>query len=203
MALTVGVTGGIASGKSTVARFFQEMGAYVIDADQLAEEVLAPGTPGLREVVETFGTDYLLADGSLNRKRLAHLVFSDSQARKLLETIVHPKLLELKRKLVKEITSQDPNAIIVSDAPLLIETGFHTQVDKVVVVWVPRDVQINRLRERDRLSLQEAEERLKSQMPLDEKLAFADYVVDNSGSLEDTRQQARDIFNKLQAVDQG
>jgi dephospho-CoA kinase len=200
MALIVGLTGGIASGKSTVARFFRELGAYVIDADRLAREVLEPGKPGFKEVLEAFGEGYLSSDGSLNRERLAHLVFSDSQARKRLEAIVHPKLLELRQKLVGEIIAKDPHAVIISDAPLLIETGLHTQVDVVVVVWVPREVQIERLMERDGLSRQEAEERLRSQIPLSEKLAFAHYVVDDSRSMEDARQQVKNIFSELQAM---
>ncbi len=202
MALIVGLTGGIASGKSTVARIFQELGAYVIDADELARRVVAPGTPGWREVVETFGEGYLTPDGDIDRKRLAGLVFRDYHAKRRLEAIIHPKVIQLRREITEGILREDPGALIIFDVPLLIESGLHKNMDRVIVVWVPTEVQIARLMDRDGLDLQGAEQRLRNQMPLNEKLPFAHYVVDNSGTLQETRKQVEKIYGKLAALAQ-
>jgi dephospho-CoA kinase len=198
--LVAGLTGGIASGKSTVARFFGKLGAQVIDADELARKVVEPGTPGWHRVVETFGKEYLTPYGELDRKRLARLVFQDPQAKELLEAIIHPRIMSLRRKITREILREDPKALIIFDIPLLIEAGLHRKVDRVIVVWVPRETQIQRLIGRDKLTRQEAEERLKNQMPLDEKLPFAHYVVDNSGLLEETEKQVEKIYRELKIL---
>ena len=200
MALVVGLTGGIASGKSTVARFFSKLGAWVIDADELARKVVEPGTPGWREVIETFGEDYITPQGELDRKRLARLVFHDPKAKKRLESIIHPRVLALREKITRDILRKDPQALIIFDVPLLIEADLHKRVDRVVVVWVPREIQIQRLIERDKLTRQEAEKRLENQMPLDEKLPFAHYVVDNSGSKEATEEQVKKIYEELRTL---
>jgi len=200
VALVVGLTGGIASGKSTVARFFSKLGAWVIDADELARKVVEPGTPGWREVIETFGEDYITPQGELDRKRLARLVFHDPKAKKRLESIIHPRVLALREKITRDILRKDPQALIIFDVPLLIEAGLHKRVDRVVVVWVPREIQIQRLIERDKLTRQEAEKRLENQMPLDEKLPFAHYVVDNSGSKEATEEQVKKIYEELRTL---
>jgi len=201
--LVVGLTGGIASGKSAVARMFQELGAHVIDADQLAREVVAPGTPGWREVVKAFGQEYLLPDASLDRKKLARRVFSHPQEKAKLEAIIHPRILELRQKRTQEILEKDPQAVIIFDVPLLIEKGLQDRVDRVVVVWVPRKLQIKRLMERDGLSRLEAEERLRNQLPLDEKLKYAHHVIDNSGTLQETRSQVEALYRELRALAQG
>ncbi len=201
--LVVGLTGGIASGKSSVARMFQEMGAHVIDADELAREVVKPGTPGWREVVETFGEEYLLPDGSLDRKKLAKRIFSHPPDKAKLEAIIHPRILELRERRTREILEKHPHAVIIFEVPLLIEKGLQDKVDKVVVVWVPRELQIRRLMERDGLTRQEAQERLKSQLPLDEKLKYAHYVIDNSGPLKETRRQAEAVYRELEALARG
>ena len=200
MALVAGLTGGIASGKSTVDRFFGKLGAWVIDADELARKVVEPGTPGWREVIETFGEDYITPHGELDRKGLARLVFHDPQAKKRLEAIIHPRVLALREKITRDILRKDPQALIIFDVPLLIEAGLNKKVDKVIVVWVPREIQIQRLTERDKLTRQEAEKRLENQMPLDEKLPFAHYVVDNSGSLEVTEEQVKKIYRELKTL---
>lgn len=200
MALVAGLTGGIASGKSTVARFFGKLGARVIDADELARKVVEPGTSGWHKVIETFGEAYITPHGELDRKRLAQLVFQDPQAKKRLEAVIHPRVLALREKITREILREDPQALIIFDVPLLIEAGLHRKVDRVIVVWIPRENQIQRLIERDKLTRQEAEKRLKSQMPLDEKLPFAHYVVDNSGSLEATEKQVKKICRELKTL---
>ena len=201
--LVVGLTGGIASGKSSVARIFRELGAWIIDADQLAREIVEPGTPGWQEVVETFGREYLLPDGSLDRKKLAKRVFSHPEDKAKLEAIIHPKVLELRKERTRKILEKDPQALIVFEVPLLIEKGLHHRVDKVVVVWVPRETQIQRLMERDGLTWEEAEERLKNQMDLDEKVKFAHYVIDNSRTLEETRRQVEALYRELKTLAQG
>lgn len=200
MALIAGLTGGIASGKSTVARFFGKLGARVIDADELARKVVEPGTPGWREVIEAFGEEYVTPTGELDRKKLARLVFHDPKAKKRLESIIHPRVLALREEITREILREDPQALIIFDVPLLVEAGLHKKVDRVIVVWVPREIQIKRLVERDNLTRREAEKRLANQMPLDEKLPFAHYVVDNSGSLEATEEQVKKIYRELKAL---
>ncbi len=201
--LVVGLTGGIASGKSSVARIFQELGAWIIDADQLAREVVEPGTPGWREVVEAFGREYFLPDGTLDRKKLAKRVFHNPEDKDKLEAIIHPRILELRQERTREILEKDPHALIVFEVPLLIEKGLHHRVDRVVVVWVPRETQIQRLMERDGLTREEAEERLRNQMDLDHKVRFAHYVIDNSGPLEETRRQVETLYKELKALAQG
>ncbi len=200
MALVVGLTGGIASGKSTVACFFGKLGCRVIDADELARKVVEPGTSGWHRIIETFGKEYLTSHGELDRRRLARLVFQDPKAKERLEAIVHPRVLSLRREITREILREDPKAIIIFDVPLLIEAGLQGSMDKVIVVWVPRETQIQRLIERDKLTRQEAEERLKNQMPLYEKLPFAHYVVDNSGLLEEAEEQVEKIYRELKTL---
>ncbi len=201
--LVVGLTGGIASGKSTVARIFQELGAHVIDADELAREVVKPGTPGWKEVVEAFGQGYLLPDGSLDRKKLAKRIFSHPRDKARLEAIIHPRILELRQKRTQEILKRHPRAVIIFEVPLLIEKGLQDRVDKVVVVWVPRELQVRRLMERDCLTRREAEERLRNQLPIDEKLKYAHYVIDNSGTLQETRRQVEAVYRELEALARG
>ncbi len=201
--LVVGLTGGIASGKSTVARIFRDLGAHVIDADELAREVVKPGSDGWREVVKTFGREYLLPDGSLDRKKLAKRIFSCPEDKARLEAIIHPRILDLRQKLTQEILERHPRAIIVFEVPLLIEKGLQDRMDRVVVVWVPRELQIKRLMERDGLSLKEAEERLKNQLPIDEKIKYAHYVIDNSGPLHETRRQVESVYRELEALIRG
>ncbi len=201
--LVVGLTGGIASGKSSVARMFKELGAWIMDADELAREVVRPGTPGWKAVVEAFGEEYLLPDGSLDRKKLAGRVFSHPRDKARLEAIIHPRILELRQKRTQEILEREPGAIIIFEVPLLIEKGLQHRVDRVVVVWVPRELQIRRLMERDGLSRREAWKRLKNQMPLDEKVKYAHYVIDNSGSLKETRRQVEAVYRELEALVRG
>ena len=193
----VGLTGGIASGKSTVSAMFKELGAHLIDADQLARKVVAPGTPGHREVVETFGREYLLPSGELDRRALGRLVFQDPQAKKRLEAIIHPRVWEERGRRLREIGEKDPNAVVFLDIPLLIEGRLTDGLFAVVLVYVPAHLQRLRLIRRDGLTPQEATMRMKNQMPLDEKLFYADYVIDNSGSLEETRRQVEEVWSLL------
>jgi dephospho-CoA kinase len=195
--LLVGLTGGIGSGKSTAARMLQERGAVVFDADVLAREAVAPGTPGHRAVVERFGADVLAPGGELDREALASVVFADPAARRDLEAIVHPEV----RRLFAEGTEayRDTERVVVLSAPLLVETGMHSAFDVLIVVSVPVEVQVQRLM-RDRGMSEEAiRARIDAQAPLEDKAAVADILLDNEGSPDDLERQIGRIWNDLAA----
>lgn len=195
--LIVGLTGGIASGKSLVSRIFRDLGASLIDADRIVHELLAPGQEAGKEVAEHFGRGILLPDGSIDRRKLGEIVFNDQEQRAWLNACLHPRVFQVYTAKVKRLGRAAPDAIVVFDAALLIETGFHRKMDRTVVVYADRDQQVRRLGERDRLTPQQADVRIDSQMPLAEKLALADYVIDNRGTREETEQSAREVFAKL------
>lgn len=193
----VGLTGGIASGKSTVSSMFKRLGAYLIDADGLARKVVEPGTEGYREVVETFGERYLLPSGELDRRALGRLVFQDPQAKKRLEAIIHPKVWAERGRMLKQIEAEDPKAVVLLDIPLLIEGRLTEGLYGVILVYVPEHLQLLRLIRRDGLTPYEATMRMRNQMPIDEKLFYADFVIDNSGSLESTECQVEEVWSLL------
>jgi dephospho-CoA kinase len=188
------MTGGVASGKSTVSELLRSLGAIVVDADALAREVVAPGTPGLEAVVTEFGPEMLGPDGGLDRARLGALVFGDPARRATLEAIVHP----LVRARAAEIEASAPaGSVVVHDIPLLVETGQASSFDAVLVVDVPVEVQVARA-VRDRgWSEEEARSRIAAQASREERLAAATYVVDNSGTIEDLRQRVAEVFAEL------
>lgn len=192
--LIVGLTGGYASGKSTVAGMFAEMGTVIIDADILARKVVEPGKSAWNKIVEHFGEKVLNEDKTLNRKTLGEIVFNDETERKRLESIIHPRVLEEEQKAIYEIRKKDPEAIVILSVPLLIESGHHKICDRIVVVTVDEQTHIQRLVKRDDFSREEAIKRISTQMPLSEKVKYADFVIDNSGSLEETKRQVRKIF---------
>lgn len=181
----IGLTGGIATGKSSVARFFQAKGAVVIDADDLAREAVQPGSRGLAEVVAAFGTEVLTPDGSLDRKRLGGVVFSDSRKRSLLEGILHPEIRRLAGERIAG-AAEAGHRVVLYVAPLLIEAGVTDRVDEVWVVTVRPEIQLERLMSRDGLSRAEAQRIIDSQMPLAEKERHGRIVIDNSGTQQDT-----------------
>ncbi|HYM49845.1 MAG TPA: dephospho-CoA kinase [Candidatus Limnocylindrales bacterium] len=187
----LGLTGGIGSGKSTVARMFTEQGAFVVDADQIAREIVRPGEPALRDIVTAFGRGVLQADGSLDRLRLGDLIFHDAVARATLNAITHPRIRERLRDAVAAHRGEP--GLLVLDVPLLFESGRADEMEATVLVWVDHLTQLRRLVERDGLTLSEAAVRLAAQMPLDDKRRLADHVIDNSRSLEDTRAQVEAI----------
>ncbi len=199
--IIAGLTGGIASGKSTVARMFAEEGAYVIDLDELSRLVVEPHQPAWREIVSHFGEEILQEDQRLDRGRLAHLVFGDPKKRKKLERIVHPRVLEAYEKKIKQILEKKVQAIVIADVPLLMETEIEQRFDQVIVVYIPPEMQIKRLLERDGLGEGSAQDRLRSQMSIEEKARRGDYVIDNSGPFEETRRQVKEIFQKLKALE--
>ena len=196
--MRVGLTGGVASGKSTVSAILRELGAVVVDADALAREVVGPGTPGLADVVAAFGPEVLGSDGVLDRARLGALVFADAERRTALEAIVHP----LVRARAAELeASAPPGAVVVHDIPLLVETGQAAAFDAVLVVDVPVEVQVTRA-VRDRgWSEEEARSRIAAQAARDERLAAATYVIDNAGTTEDLRQRVAEVFAQLTGGD--
>lgn len=193
----VGLTGGIASGKSTVTRVFRSLGACVIDADELAREVVRPGTPAWDEVVSYFGEGILKKDGSIDRSQLANIVFDDPEKRKVLNSIVHPRVFAEAERRRKEIEEKDPVAVVVFDVALLIESGAHKKMDRIVVVYTDEETQVRRLMERDRIDRESAIKRIRSQMPLIEKKGYADYIVDGAMSVEELEQEIERIYKEL------
>jgi len=199
--LIVGLTGGIASGKSTVTKMFEREGGYIIDTDVLSRVVVEPGTPGWKEVVDYFGREILNSDRTLNRKKLGEIVFSNSEKRKKLEYILHPKIYEEKSRCIKEISEKDERAIVIVDIPLLVEVKKHKTVDKVILVYVSPRIQIERIMKRDGFSLEDARRRISSQMPITSKVKYAHYIINNEGSLDKTREAASEVFRKLQEAE--
>ena len=192
--LRIGLTGGIGSGKSEVSRLLAEHGAVVIDADVLAREVVEPGTPGLAEVVEAFGAGVLADDGSLDRAALGARVFGDDAARRRLEAIIHPRV----RARAAEIeAAADPDAIVVHDIPLLVETGQGDAFDGVIVVDVPVEVQIERLVSEREMSANEAQGRISAQASRQQRAGAADWIVNNTGSLADLRSAVARVWKEL------
>lgn len=192
--LRIGLTGGIGSGKSEVSRLLAEHGAVVIDADVLAREVVEPGTPGLAEVVEAFGAGVLADDGSLDRAALGARVFGDDAARRRLEAIIHPRV----RARAAEIeAAADPDAIVVHDIPLLVETGQGDAFDGVIVVDVPVEVQVERLVGQRDMSANEAQGRISAQASRQRRAGAADWIVDNTGSLADLRSAVARVWKEL------
>jgi dephospho-CoA kinase len=191
--IRVVVTGGMGSGKSEVTRLFDELGAVVIDADVLAREVVAAGTSGLAEIVQTFGKDLLGPDGELDRPAMGRRVFADPTARTQLEAIIHPRV----RQRADAIEREAPHdAVVVHDIPLLVETGQAERFDAVVVVDVPEELQLRRLAGRG-VDDDDARSRIRAQASREERLAVADYVIDNTGTREDLRPAVAEVFDDL------
>jgi len=191
----IGLTGGIASGKSTVARILERLGAVVIDADILAREAVLPGTPAHQAIVDSFGPEILLPDTSLDRKALGRIVFADPEARRRLEAITHPAIARLAEERLAEARRSDAPAVFYV-APLLIEAGATERVDDIWVVYADRETQIARLTERDGIGREEAEQRLAAQMPMEEKAAFGSAVIDNRGAPEETERQVLALWKE-------
>ncbi|HKJ05040.1 MAG TPA: dephospho-CoA kinase [Geopsychrobacteraceae bacterium] len=194
--LILGVTGSIASGKSLVAALFQKCGAAVVSADQLAREIVRPGSVVLQQLVERFGAVVLAADGSLDRDRLAQMVFSDQQARIDVNRITHPAIGQLALERLSSLASSGV-PLVVYEAPLLFEAGAEQRVDRVLVVKVDPETQLQRLMDREGLSPIDAQQRVDAQLSQEEKLARADYVIDNSGSIEATQKQVETLWRQL------
>lgn len=193
----IGLTGGIATGKSTVSAMLKKAGAIIIDADRIARTVVKKGLPAYREIVAQFGTEVLLPDGEINRSLLGDIIFNEHPKKQLLNSIVHPHVKKEVNRQIKQIEKNHPQAVVILDIPLLIEAGMHEDLNEIIVVYSPQDVQIKRLMQRDHISEADALARVNSQMPIEEKKQQATLVIDNSGTIESTRKQTLDIFKRL------
>jgi dephospho-CoA kinase len=199
--ILVGVTGGIGSGKSTVARMLEEHGAVVIDADELARRAVAPGSAGLAQILETFGGHVRTPDGSLDREALAAVVFADPEKRRALEAITHPEVA----RLFAEATARyrDMDAVVVYDVPLLVENRLEAMFDAVVVVTAPEDVRVARLRADRGMSQNAARERIASQATDAERARVATFTLENDGSMETLRADVGRLWNELRSISSG
>ena len=198
--LKVGLTGSIAVGKSFVLGVLAELGCHVLDADATAREVVAPGTAGMKAVVEAFGDDILNSDGALDRAKLGAIVFADEPKRLQLNSILHPFIIAIQDEQMHTWEHEDPQGIAVVDAALMIESGGYRRFDKLVVVHCRPEVQLERLMARDKLSRADAEQRIDAQMAQEEKKTYADFLIDTSDGFDGTRRQTESLFHKLSAL---
>ena len=195
--LRVGLTGSIGVGKSFVGSVFVELGCRLLDADTTAREVVLPDTTGLAAIVEEFGSEVLQEDGTLDRKQLGAVIFGDEQKRQRLNAILHPLIFERQDEILRQWASEDPNGIGIVDAALMIESGGYKRFDKLIVVHCRPEVQLERLMLRDGLTLDEAQRRIDSQMPQEEKQRYADYLIDTSDGFELTRLRTKMVYDQL------
>lgn len=193
--LVIGLTGNIGSGKSSIARFLKDMGAEVIDTDQVARDVVAQGTPGLKKIVEQFGDSILDADGNLNRPLMAQIVFNDPAALAKLNAIVHPEIRSKVNSYIERYKKYKKSPLLVIEAPLLIETGMYKIVDRVWLVTVDPQTQIQRVIKRDNTTQEQARKRINAQMPQKNKIPYADRIIDNGCTPEETLKQVRQIWS--------
>ncbi len=198
--LKIGLTGSIAVGKSVVCDILREAGFHVLDADKTAREVVEPGTPGLAEIVSVFGSEMLTEDGRLDRKKMASIVFANDAKREILNSIIHPRVHTAQEQWMREVESREPNGIAAIDAALMIESGSYARFDKLIVVWCEPEIQLKRLMLRDNLSETEAVKRINAQMPQDEKKRYADFLIDTSDGLDDTRRQTLELAVTLREL---
>lgn len=194
--MVIGLTGGIASGKSTVSAKLKELGAVVIDADLLARDVVRKGEMAYNRIVQCFGADILLPNGEINRKKLGSIVFSDKEKLALLNSITHPEIINRIKKRIRELKAEGIK-VIVLDAAILIEMGLHKYVDSVWVVTVDRDTQIKRLIERDKFDYREAENRINSQFSNEVRKKYADVIIDNNRPIEEVRKRLEELWNNI------
>jgi dephospho-CoA kinase len=194
--IIVGLTGSVGSGKSTVSNSFKDLGAYIIDWDELARKVTHPHSKAWKEIVEHFGEKILNEDLTINRQKLADIIFSDKKEVTKLNQIVHPEVLKEDERITNEIKSLDPDALIIKDIPLLFEVARHISMDKVVVVSASEQTQLRRLEEKG-MSREDTRKRIRSQLPLEKKIKSADFVINNDGTLEETKRQVEEVYSLL------
>ena len=198
--LKIGLTGSIAVGKSFVRGVLAELGCRVLDADSTAREVVAPGTPGLNAVVDAFGSEVLTQDGALDRTRLGAIVFANDEKRQLLNSILHPLIIAAQDDQVRRWQGETPNGIAVVDAALMIESGGYRRFDKLIVVHCRPELQLERLTLRDRLAPEDAAKRIAAQMSQEEKMKYADFLIDTSEGFASARAQTETVFRQLKAL---
>lgn len=195
--IIVGLTGGIATGKSTVAKMFKEAGAVIVDADLIAREVVEKGTPAWQKVRDEFGDEILLDDQEIDRDKLGDIIFNNPEKKEMLNSIVHPAVFQKIGERIKKIEQDAPDAVVMLDVPLLIESGMQDGFSDVVLVYITEKMQVKRLMERDGFPEKDALARIRSQMPIDEKKDMVDIVIDNSEGLENTRRQVKEVYTRL------
>jgi dephospho-CoA kinase len=198
--LRVGLTGSIGVGKSFVSGVLAELGCRVLDADETAREVVEPGSPALRDILNVFGPEILREDGTLDRSKLGALVFADPAKRSTLNSILHPYIIAQQDNRLREWETTNPKGIAVVDAALMIESGGYKRFDKLIVVHCREDVQLQRVMARNKLSREEAERRIAAQMPQEEKKKFADYLIDTSDSFDAARKRTTEVYEELRVV---
>jgi dephospho-CoA kinase len=203
LGLCFGLTGGIACGKSTVARYFQDLGACIIDADCIGHEVIEPGNAAYQEILDHFGNEVLDPSGQIDRKKLGPKVFADPQQLHALNAIVHSRIIARVQKLAAGEQKRNPHAIVIIDAALIFEAGMEGTLRNVMVAWCRPEQQVERLMAKTGVSREEAERRINAQMPVEEKRRRADYLIDCSGSLEQSRAQAEAIYQELKQMVEG
>ena len=195
--LTVALTGGIASGKSVIADILKNLGCYIYPSDRIAHELMEPDKPAWKKIVAHFGKEILNEDQTINRSRLGKIIFSDKKEQRFLNELIHPLVHEKKKETIQKIEKEGRFNIFVSEAALTVEAGFTDFYDKVIVVYCSQDVQIKRLMERDRINQKEASQKLESQIMPEEKLKYADYIIDTSETLKDTVEQTERVYRNL------
>jgi dephospho-CoA kinase len=193
----IAITGGVGAGKSTVALQFSDLGAVVFSADEIAREVLNPGSAVLEEVIREFGREYILPDGRLDRKKMGNLVFSDSSSRRRLEQITHPAIRQILQERVSRVLADQPDAVVVVEVPLLYESGMESGYDAVIAVIASKENTVQRLSKRDGLSAAEIEKRIAAQLPMQEKAMRANYVIQNDGKRDALKDLVRSIWDQF------
>jgi len=194
--LVIGLTGGMASGKSVASKTLRELGLPIIDADLIARKMVKPNEAGYRDIVDHFGKGILNPDQTINRRKLAKIIFSEPEERERLNSLLHPRIVKEIKRRINNFREKGERMVIV-DAALLIEAGELSLVDKLIVVTVSPKIQVRRLAQRDHLTEKEARERITTQMPLSEKIKLADYAIDNSGSVKKTIKRTKEVYNQL------
>ena len=199
MSMLVGLTGGMGSGKTLAAKIFHERSAHIIDADSIARDLVYPNRPAWEEIVQAFGREILLKNGEIDRSLLGRIVFENSTKRKILEEILHPRVFAEEYRIYQDISKKNIKALIIVDAALLIESGNHKNMDKIVVIACNKQERIRRLLKRDTLTLKEIQKRFQSQMKIDDKIKFADYIIDNNGSVDGLEKQVERLYHELKS----
>ena len=188
------------SGKTTVGNLFKALGAYVLDADEICRSLVEPGKPAWREIVDLLGNGIIRDDQTLDRRKIAEIVFKDPEKKKALESILHPRVIEEEQVLYNEILKEDPEALVIIDAALLIESENYRKVDKVIVIACDEETQLRRIMSKDVFSREDAQRRLQQQMPLEEKVKFADFVLQNDSGLSELKKKVEALFHQLQQL---
>jgi len=200
VALLAGLTGGMGSGKTTVGKLFQSLGAYVLDADEICRSLVEPGKPAWQETVDLLGNGVLRDDQTLDRRKVADIVFNDPEKKKSLEAILHPRVMEKEQAIYKDIMKDDPGALVIIDAALLIESENYRKVDKVIVIACDKETQLHRIMAKNTFSREDTQRRLQQQMPLEEKIKFADYVLYNDSGLPELEEKVEALFHQLKQL---